>query len=162
YPPPSVNMSKVQSAEWYDSMRQLGFSTDSDTGAGNHEPSVDAQAPIQCPPEPHDDGQTDDALAAADVAELVDVSAARPGDDHLATVLDAAIDETEYKNRMVVADVATGKTLYDNGGDDPIVPASTLKLFTAVSALDQLGADHRFTTSAGYDPALGVVLTGGG
>lgn len=162
YPPPSVDMIKVQSAEWYDSMRQLVFSTDTDTGAGNHEPSVYAQAPIQFPPEPHNDAHTDDALAADDVAELVNVNAALPDDDKLATVLDDAMDETEYKNRMVVADVATGKTLYDNGGDDPIVPASTLKLFTAVSALDQLGADHRFTTSAGYDPALGVVLTGGG
>src|SRR5690625_7023829 len=43
YPPPSVDMIKVQSAEWYDSMRQLVFSTDTDTGAGNHEPSVYAQ-----------------------------------------------------------------------------------------------------------------------
>src|SRR5699024_8569452 len=100
--------------------------------------------------------------AADDVAELVNVNAALPDDDKLATVLDDAMDETAYKNRMVVADVATGKTLYDNGGDDPIVTASTLKLLTAVSALHQLGPDHRFTTSAGYDPARGVVLTGGG
>src|SRR5699024_5683988 len=114
------------------------------------------------PPEPHNDAHTDDALAADDVAELVNVNAALPDDDKLATVLDDAMDETEYKNRMVVADVATGKTLYDNGGDDPIVPASTLKLFTSVSALDQIDADQRFTTSAGYDSTLGVVLTGEG
>ena len=162
YPAPSVDMIKIQSAQWYDSMRELVPSTEVGTSAGGHEPSVYAQAPVQSPPEPHTDSHNDDALVTDDVAELVNVNAPLPDADKLATVLDDAIHDTEYKNRMVVADVATGETLYDNGGDDPIVPASTLKLFTAVSALDQLGADHRFTTSAGYDPAQGVVLTGGG
>lgn len=161
YPAPSVDIIKIQSAQWYDSMRELVLSTDNGIG-GEHEPNVYAQVPIQSPPEPHDNARNDDALVADDVAELVNVNAALPDSDKLATVLDDAMDDTKYDNRMVVADTATGETLYDNGGDDLIVPASTLKLFTAVSALDQLGADHRFTTSAGYDPALGVVLTGGG
>src|SRR5699024_8453864 len=104
------------------------------------------QAPIQFPPEPHNDAHTDDALAADDVAELVNVNAALPDDDKLATVLDDAMAETEYKNRIVVADGATGNTLYADGGDAPRVPPSTLPLFTAVSALDQLGAGRRFTS----------------
>ena len=44
-----------------------------------------------------------------------------------------------------VIDVATGEVLYD-ASDDPTVPASTMKLVTATSVLDALGADARLRT----------------
>lgn len=61
-----------------------------------------------------------------------------------------------------------GTTALDARGDQPVVPASTLKLLTATAALDVLGPDHRYRTSVvGPAPADGVVrgdltLVGGG
>lgn len=59
-------------------------------------------------------------------------------------------------------------TLYSRNGSAPVVPASTLKILTAVVALDVLGPDHRFTTRVlGPEPVDGIVrgdlaLVGGG
>jgi serine-type D-Ala-D-Ala carboxypeptidase/endopeptidase (penicillin-binding protein 4) len=63
----------------------------------------------------------------------------------------------------LVQDALTGDVLYDRGGAENRVPASNMKLFTAVAALRLLGPDHRFSTRvmAGSD-ANKVVLTGGG
>ncbi|GAA1778686.1 D-alanyl-D-alanine carboxypeptidase/D-alanyl-D-alanine-endopeptidase [Pseudarthrobacter sulfonivorans] len=63
----------------------------------------------------------------------------------------------------LVQDALTGNVLYDRGGSENRVPASNMKLFTAVAALRALGPDHRFSTRvvAGSD-ATKVVLTGGG
>ncbi|WP_082178107.1 D-alanyl-D-alanine carboxypeptidase/D-alanyl-D-alanine-endopeptidase [Arthrobacter sp. ZBG10] len=62
-----------------------------------------------------------------------------------------------------VQDALTGEVLFDRGGADARVPASNLKLLTAVAALRTLGPDHRFSTKvlAGPDNRQ-VVLTGGG
>ncbi len=63
----------------------------------------------------------------------------------------------------LVLDALTGDVLYDRGGSENRVPASNMKLFTAVAALRALGPEHRFSTRvvAGSD-ANQVVLTGGG
>lgn len=42
----------------------------------------------------------------------------------------------------------TTGALAEAGGADARIPASTLKLATATAAVDRLGADHRFTTTA--------------
>ncbi len=64
-----------------------------------------------------------------------------------------------------VIDVATGEVLYD-AADDPTVPASTMKLVTAVSVLDALGPDTRLRTRvAVVDPDAAtprVVIVGAG
>nr|WP_309814208.1 D-alanyl-D-alanine carboxypeptidase/D-alanyl-D-alanine-endopeptidase [Pseudarthrobacter sulfonivorans] len=62
-----------------------------------------------------------------------------------------------------VQDALTGDVLFDRGGSENRIPASNMKLFTAVAALRALGPDHRFSTRvlAGPDPNH-VVLTGGG
>ena len=64
-----------------------------------------------------------------------------------------------------VIDVATGEVLYD-ASDDPTVPASTMKLVTATSVLDALGADTRLRTRVVVvDPAAKtprVVIIGAG
>jgi D-alanyl-D-alanine carboxypeptidase/D-alanyl-D-alanine-endopeptidase (penicillin-binding protein 4) len=63
----------------------------------------------------------------------------------------------------LVQDALTGQVLFDRGGSENRVPASNMKLLTAVAALRSLGPDHRFTTSVRQGPVPGqVVLAGGG
>ena len=63
----------------------------------------------------------------------------------------------------MVQDALTGQVLFDRGGSASRVPASNLKLLTAVAALRSLGPEHRFETRVLAGPAAGqVVLTGGG
>ncbi len=47
---------------------------------------------------------------------------------------------------VVVEEVETGRRLVDHRGAAPGLPASTLKLVTALVALDALGSEHRFVT----------------
>ncbi|MEV6317309.1 D-alanyl-D-alanine carboxypeptidase/D-alanyl-D-alanine-endopeptidase [Streptomyces sp. NPDC051776] len=62
-----------------------------------------------------------------------------------------------------VVDATTGKQLYGSRAGTAAVPASTIKIATAVAALDALGPDHRISTTvvegAGDDE---IVLVGGG
>ncbi len=61
---------------------------------------------------------------------------------------------------MVILD-EDGQVL-SSRGDKAMAPASTMKLFTALAAVDVLGADHRFTTRV-VDAGDGqIVLVGGG
>lgn len=67
---------------------------------------------------------------------------------------------------MLVVDVASGETVFDSSGDERQLPASTMKILTAVASLATLGADHRFATRVRQAPSspegLSVVLEGGG
>jgi len=47
---------------------------------------------------------------------------------------------------MLVVDLETGETVYEQNADQLFAPASTTKLFSVAAALDALGADHRFET----------------
>jgi serine-type D-Ala-D-Ala carboxypeptidase/endopeptidase (penicillin-binding protein 4) len=60
-----------------------------------------------------------------------------------------------------VADAATGRILYSDNADEPVTPASTTKLVTAVASLAALGAGARFTTAV-RQAGDTIVLTGGG
>ena len=62
-----------------------------------------------------------------------------------------------------VVDVTTGQVLYDHGGAQLAIPASTAKLMTAAALLAVQRPDDRFTTRvmAGAKPGE-VVLVGGG
>ena len=159
YPPPSTDMIKVQATEWYQHMRQLVATTET---AGTRpwvgDPQIYAEAPVALPPEP----ATDDELLNDDVADLIDVNAPAPDAARLTAALDEAMNGSGLQHRMVVVDAATGETLYDRGGDDSIVPASTLKLFTAMNVLQHLDINYRFTTAAQYAPESGLTLVGGG
>ncbi len=160
YAPPNADVIRVQAAEWYHSMRDLvtpGTSTSSlQTWTGD--PKIYAASPLALPPE----NATDHEHVADDVDKLINVNAPIPDAGQLAGALNEARADLNLSHRMLVMDAATGQTLYDVGGQDPIVPASTLKLFTAVSALHHLDTTHRFTTSASYDAAQGITLIGGG
>ena len=62
---------------------------------------------------------------------------------------------------FVAQDALTGEVLAIRNGDMPLPPASTLKLITALYALDRLGPVHRFTTRVWRDGDT-LVLAGGG
>ena len=62
-----------------------------------------------------------------------------------------------------VVDVSTGTALLADGATRPQLPASTLKMLTAVTALHALGPDTRLTTKVVVGAAPGqVVLVGAG
>jgi serine-type D-Ala-D-Ala carboxypeptidase/endopeptidase (penicillin-binding protein 4) len=65
--------------------------------------------------------------------------------------------------RAEVVDVAAGDTLFDQGAEEPVTPASTAKLLTSVAALTALDPDDTLQTTvvAGATPDE-VVLVGGG
>lgn len=58
----------------------------------------------------------------------------------------AATAQAETSTGFVAVDLATGKVLAAQNADRPYIPASVLKMPTAVAVLEELGADHRFTT----------------
>lgn len=82
----------------------------------------------------------------------------------LTGILDPLLTSPALGRRSAaVVDVATGERLYGTGSGDAVTPASTTKIATAVAALSAMGADHRLTTRAVYEPdTKEVVLVGGG
>ncbi|ARJ70237.1 D-alanyl-D-alanine carboxypeptidase [Paracoccus contaminans] len=62
---------------------------------------------------------------------------------------------------FAVMDPATGAVVMAQDGAQPMPPASTLKMVTALYALDQLGAQHRFATRV-LRQGDTLVLAGGG
>lgn len=70
---------------------------------------------------------------------------------------------------VVVSDVTTGQILEDISSDLSHPPASVTKAFTALYALEALGADHRFKTSLFADGSIengildgNLIIAGGG
>ncbi|RKN43224.1 D-alanyl-D-alanine carboxypeptidase/D-alanyl-D-alanine-endopeptidase [Streptomyces hoynatensis] len=62
-----------------------------------------------------------------------------------------------------VLDLTTGERLYAEDPGGGRVPASTIKIVTALAALDALGPDHRLATTVRWDAdGERVVLVGGG
>ena len=61
-----------------------------------------------------------------------------------------------------VAEVATGRILYQYNDDRLLLPASNLKILTSALALDRLGAAYRFTTRVVREESGDVVLVGSG
>ena len=45
-----------------------------------------------------------------------------------------------------------GQIIYSRNAEQCFVPASTLKVFTALAAPDHFGPDYRFPVKASYDP----------
>lgn len=93
------------------------------------------------------------------------------GRARLAATLDGILADQRFgaarpESCLVVEEA--DEPLYAHQADKPVIPASTLKLVTAVAALRRLGGDHRFVTEvrAPRAPQGGVVedlwLIGGG
>ncbi|MFG2681831.1 D-alanyl-D-alanine carboxypeptidase/D-alanyl-D-alanine-endopeptidase [Streptomyces sp. NPDC048392] len=94
---------------------------------------------------------------------------AAPGDKALADLrdlLDPLLKDDPAlgeRRAAAVVDLTTGERLYGLGADDPLVPASTTKIATAVAALTALGPDRRLTTRTALETDTGeLVLIGGG
>jgi len=47
-----------------------------------------------------------------------------------------------------IVSLTTGKVIYENDADKYFMPASNMKNFTVATALERLGADHKFVTTA--------------
>ncbi|BAS06871.1 D-alanyl-D-alanine carboxypeptidase [Arthrobacter sp. Hiyo4] len=82
----------------------------------------------------------------------------------VATQLDGLLKpDGEGSFTGLVQDALTGQVLFDRGGSESRIPASNMKLLTAVAALRAIGPEHRFSTKVLAGPAANqVVLTGGG
>ncbi|WP_225219332.1 D-alanyl-D-alanine carboxypeptidase/D-alanyl-D-alanine endopeptidase [Arthrobacter gallicola] len=100
-------------------------------------------------------------------AATLDPSAPLPDAAVLAALLDGELELTGSGTvSAVVTDVRTGTVLYDRNGAAAGMPASTLKILTAVAAASTLEPDSRFETTVHAAPATGggtaLVLRGGG
>lgn len=59
----------------------------------------------------------------------------------------------------MVVSITRGDTLFARGADSKLVPASTMKLFTAAIAFEKLGAEHTFSTDVLRDGPLDATGT---
>lgn len=68
--------------------------------------------------------------------------------------VETLIDETIPKSNvgMIVLEAKTNKVLFERRSQEPFVPASTMKLFTAAASLLSLGENHRFETRFQLQP----------
>jgi D-alanyl-D-alanine carboxypeptidase/D-alanyl-D-alanine-endopeptidase (penicillin-binding protein 4) len=67
----------------------------------------------------------------------------------LQTEIEAVINGPDYKHAhwgILVVDLESGKVIYELNADKLFAPASVTKLYSVATALDALGADHRFQT----------------
>lgn len=106
------------------------------------------------------------------VALVCWLAAPARGADGLAVRLDAALASPSLRGARVAAlvvDRDDGRELYARNPDQALIPASNLKLLTAVAALEAFGPTHRFTTEVLTDRvpdgegAVGrLILRGGG
>ncbi len=103
-------------------------------------------------------------LSARRVPELLAAPAAERA---LRAQLDAVLDELPATS--CAAAVGSGRTVLDVRADAPVVPASTMKLLTALAVLTELDPSSTFVTRAVTDTAIsgGVIdgdlwLVGGG
>ena len=119
----------------------IGISTNSNAQTTEVVPSAPQQIGIFAPAIAA--GEVDAAVADALVkAELADP---RLGSNVTAYVVDAN----------------SGKVLIDINSEQPMIPASTLKIFTGIAAMDVLGSQTRFETIVKREGNL-LTLVGGG
>ncbi len=108
--------------------------------------------------------RTPEQLSTSGGVQPLDPAAPLPLPAKLAGQLDAALKPDGGGNfTAVVQDALSGNVLYERDGGKNRVPASNMKLLTAVAALRSVGPETRFSTQvlAGAKPST-VVLRGGG
>ncbi len=105
-------------------------------------------------------------LAAALVSgALAGPTAASPADDRIERGIASGMRAPALGSDATVhvRDVATDGAVANDGGDERQVPASTMKVVTAATALITFGERHRFATRVVESSSAGrVVLVGGG
>lgn len=80
-----------------------------------------------------------------------------PADLHLAREIDRIIGESDaVKARwgVFVMSMSDGRVLYSHDGENLFTPASNMKIFTTAAALDLLGPEYRWRTSAYADAQI--------
>ncbi len=116
--------------------------------------------------EPAPEPQEPALLAAAEPTALphLDPAAPAPNPGALKSVLDAALSAGGEGTTATatVIDVGSGEELYSRSGGQPGIPASSLKVLTAIAAIQDIGENHRFTTRTVLKDPTTVVLVGGG
>ena len=75
--------------------------------------------------------------------------------------LDVLHNLTGNTDAVLVSD-SHGRTLFSKNADHRLVPASTLKILTALAALHYLGPDHRFITEFYMDHNNNLFVKGYG
>ncbi|GHB11144.1 D-alanyl-D-alanine carboxypeptidase DacC [Streptomyces chryseus] len=76
---------------------------------------------------------------------------AGPSDSGIKGAIDTILTDARLDGAaasVVVADAATGETLYQRDGSDRLMPASNTKLPTSAAAMAVLGPDYRYRTDA--------------
>jgi D-alanyl-D-alanine carboxypeptidase/D-alanyl-D-alanine-endopeptidase (penicillin-binding protein 4) len=105
------------------------------------------------------------AADPAPVLAALNDDAPAPSADALADRIDGLLDDNRLGSHVTasVVDVSTGDLLYDDGGDTPVVPASTTKLATGAAVLASRGPAYRIATRvvAGAEPGEVVIIGGG-
>lgn len=103
---------------------------------------------------------------AAEVLPAVPVegsTAVVPTRDGVAAALEPLLSTLQGQGlSAVVLDATTGDAVYGVDTTTPRVPASTLKILTALTALEALGEDAVLTTSVVVGTGSDIVLVGGG
>lgn len=99
--------------------------------------------------------QTQTNIAAANAT--ITVTAASPWKTNLTVGLNELLaDDLLQKTQagVMVYDLTTGEVIFKSNERQLMRPASTLKLFTAVTALERLGADYQFKTRLAYTGSI--------
>ena len=97
-------------------------------------------------------------LLLAVPATWVGTALAEPPSGALSERLEAALAHRGLRGARIavlVVDRVDGRVLYARDPDRALVPASNLKLLTALAALSAFGPTHRFTTEILADAELG-------
>lgn len=113
-----------------------------------------------------------DAATLAEVLGLPDLTPLLdpvPDAEVLERELDEVFELSTGRMSAAVVDALTGEVLYDRKASAAAVPASAVKILTGLAALEVLGPDRRYTTSAvllpgraDRKPVTHVVLDAGG
>lgn len=117
-------------------------------------PGFLTSAPVPVAPAPF---KTADAVVAEPPSRLavmgVTDQPALPAAARVQELAEAVREDsrTGDSTNVSVVDLLTGEVLADVDAADPQVPASSTKLLTSVSAVADLGADYRMTTSVAWD-----------
>lgn len=104
------------------------------------------------------------AAAAATALPRLDPGAPAPNAAALKSTMDSALSAAGPGVTVTasVVDLENGEELYSRSGGEPGIPASSLKVLTAIAAVQEIGETQRFTTKALLTDADTVVLVGGG
>ena len=113
---------------------------------------INAEQSVEVPPAPSSIGIFDpvEVAGAIDTATATALVTEKLADPRLGGGV------TAY-----VVDANSGEVLVDINGSQPMIPASTLKLYTGIAAMNVLGAETRFATRVMQD-ANTLTLVGGG